>query len=433
MPVYSIPDIITLSEFKNKILAWSSSFEYLFFLDNNEHKNATYHRYESVLGVGLNAEKVTENLFSDLNHLNDFLKNDKKGEWILGFLSYELKNQIENLDSENIDFIGFPAISFFIPEHLIIIQEDLKSVEIISEKADNIWKEIFEIEILKVLDHDKIELKSRFTKKEYIDTVEQIKNHIIEGDVYEINFCQEFYHENLSIDPLSVFLKLNKISPAPYASFVKMKDYYLICSSPERFLYKEASKIVSEPIKGTIRRSCNIEDDKILKQELLNSEKDRAENVMIVDLVRNDFSKCSQTGSVKVEELFGIYSFAQVHQMVSSITAELKDNTSFKEIIESTFPMGSMTGAPKIMSMKIIDQLERNQRGLFSGSVGYINANGDFDFNVVIRSILYNQKTNYLSIQVGSAIVYDSDAEKEYEECLLKARAMKMALGISVD
>ena len=433
MPKFILPDQLSLKDFKMKLLAWSSSYQQVLYLDNNEHKNIIYHRYESILGVGLSSIKNNETVLSDINQVDDFISGLESNQWLLGYLSYDLKNEIYGLSSNNPDYVGLPMINFFAPEHLVIVHEDFKTVEILSKKADIIWNEILEKDFYELSQYNCFELLPRFSREEYIQTVEKIKSRIIEGDVYEINFCQEFYNDNAEIDPLSVFLLLNKINPAPYASFYKFDDHYLMCSSPERFLFKEKNKIVSEPIKGTIKRGIDQREDEILKNNLVNSEKERAENVMIVDLVRNDFSKCSKVGTVKVEELFGIYSFTHVNQMISRITAELKDKVNFKEIIESTFPMGSMTGAPKLMSMKMIDELERNQRALFSGSIGYINSNGDFDFNVVIRSILYNEKSKYLSVQVGSAIVFDSDAEKEYEECLLKARAMKMALGIGVD
>jgi para-aminobenzoate synthetase component 1 len=433
MPKYKLPDQLSLKDFKMKLLAWSSGYQQVMYLDNNEHKNIVYHRYESVLGVGFTSNEKDKVIFSDLDQINNYVKDLESKKWLLGYISYDFKNEIYGLSSNNQNYIGLPLINFFAAEHLVIIHEDFKTIEILSDKADNIWIELLEKDFYELSQNKSFDLTPRFSRDEYIHTVENIKTRIVDGDVYEINFCQEFYNENVHIDPLSVFLRLNKINPAPYASFYRFGDHYLMCSSPERFIFKEGNKIVSEPIKGTTRRGVDQDEDEILKYYLANSEKEKAENVMIVDLVRNDFSKCSKVGSVKVEELFGIYSFTHVHQMISRITAELDEHVKFKEIMESTFPMGSMTGAPKLMSMMIIDQIEKNQRGLFSGSVGYINSNGDFDFNVVIRSILYNKKTNYLSVQVGSAIVFDSDAEKEYEECLLKARAMKMALGISVD
>ena len=243
-----------------------------------------------------------------------------------------------------------------------------------------------------------------------------------------MNFCQEFYAENAEINPVAVFQKLNEISKAPFTSFFKNEANYLMCASPERFLKRQNNTLISQPIKGTRKRIQDKKQDNLLKQQLFFDEKERSENVMIVDLVRNDFSKIAIKNSVDVEELFGIYSFEQVHQMISTITCNIEQNLSFSEIIKAVFPMGSMTGAPKIAAMELIEQYEPTKRGLFSGAVGYITPKGNFDFNVVIRSILYNSTNNYISIQAGSAITIDCDAEKEYEECLLKAKAMLEAL-----
>jgi para-aminobenzoate synthetase component 1 len=220
-----------------------------------------------------------------------------------------------------------------------------------------------------------------------------------------------------------------EISPNPFAAFYRLQDKYLLCASPERFLMKTGNQISSQPIKGTNKRDLlnSLHDDE-LKKELAESRKDQSENVMIVDLVRNDLTKICKEASVKVDELFGIYSFPQVHQMISTIRGELKEATPFSQIISATFPMGSMTGAPKHRVMQLIDEYEPSSRGIFSGSVGYINPDGDFDFNVVIRSIMYNATNRCLSYQVGSGITFYSDPEKEWVECMLKAEAIKKVL-----
>jgi para-aminobenzoate synthetase component 1 len=221
------------------------------------------------------------------------------------------------------------------------------------------------------------------------------------------------------------------LSKAPFSCYFKFDGKYLLSASPERFLKKQGSKLISMPIKGTARRGKNIEDDLALRRKLLADQKERSENVMIVDLVRNDLSRSSVEGSVKVEELFGIKTFPQVHQMVSTITGVLRDDVHFVDAIRNAFPMGSMTGAPKVRAMELIEQYEKSKRGLYSGAVGYITPEGDFDFNVVIRSLLYNSLNHYLSFHVGSAIVFDSAPEKEYEECLLKAKALIQVLKSS--
>lgn len=202
----------------------------------------------------------------------------------------------------------------------------------------------------------------------------------------------------------------------------------MLSASPERYLKKDGETIISQPIKGTAKRSKNILEDDRLKIALSQDTKERSENIMIVDLVRNDLSKTAIKGSVKVEELTKVYTFDQVHQMISTVTSKVEETTHPVDVIKSTFPMGSMTGAPKISAMRIIEDLEASKRGLYSGSVGYFSPTGNFDFNVVIRSILYNKTKKYVSYSVGGAITAKSDPLKEYEECLLKAKAMRTVL-----
>jgi para-aminobenzoate synthetase component 1 len=272
-------------------------------------------------------------------------------------------------------------------------------------------------------------LLSRFSKNDYLGTVKKLQQHILKGDCYEICFCQEFYADHVQINPVTVFKNLSLLSPNPFSAFYKLDKKYLLCASPERFLKRTGDIIISQPIKGTSRRSANENrNDEEEINLLLSDEKERSENIMVVDLVRNDLSKICKEGSVSVKEYLKIYSFPQVHQMISTIEGRLRSDVSFTDILSATFPMGSMTGVPKRRVMELIEYYEKTKRGLFSGSVGYINPEGDFDFNVVIRSILYNELKQYLSIQVGSAITWKSDPEKEYEECNIKIEAMKKAL-----
>ncbi|HEU5364242.1 MAG TPA: anthranilate synthase component I family protein, partial [Hanamia sp.] len=341
-------------------------------------------------------------------------------------VSYELKNEIESLSSNNKDGIGFPDFYFFVPELIFILSKETVKIGIYGNiDSTRIYQEIISI----IPDKNVIEkpvLKSSFSKEEYLKTIEKLQQHILRGDCYEICFCQEFFAENIEVDPVNVFKRLNEISPNPFAAFYKLGEKYLLCASPERFLKKTGNCIISQPIKGTSKRSDkNIEAEKSFLQK---DEKERAENIMIVDLVRNDLSKICTEGSVSVKEFLKIYSFPHVHQMISTIQGKLREDVSFGKILSATFPMGSMTGAPKKRVMELIEKYEKTKRGLFSGTVGYINPEGDFDFNVVIRSILYNEKKRYLSIQAGSAITWKSIAEKEYEECNLKMEAMVNAL-----
>lgn len=368
---------------------------------------------------------IIANQKNDLGTLDEFKKENK--DWMFGHISYDVKNQIENLSSNNIDYIDFPDFYFFIPEIVFILSKMEVKIGVHSGFDS---QDIFE-EITSIIPEEK-ELaqpafSSRFSKKEYLETVEKLQQHIFRGDCYEICFCQEFFAENIQIDPVKVFKNLSEISPNPFSAFYKCEDKFLMCASPERFLKKTNHFIISQPIKGTSKRSeKNIEEEKTLLQ---NNEKERSENIMIVDLVRNDLSKICEEGTVTVKEFLKIYSFPQVHQMISTIAGKLQENISFSHILSATFPMGSMTGAPKKRAMELIEKYEKTKRGLFSGTVGYINPDGDFDLNVVIRSILYNEKNQYVSIQAGSAITWKSIPEKEHEECNIKIAAMKKAFN----
>jgi len=371
------------------------------------------------LGAG-SIESVSSGRLKDLD---DFLSGKN---WTFGHLSYELKNAIHHSHSTKEDKIGFPPFFFFIPQILLRIKGNEFLIQ--GENCENIYNEILQKETGSPPSAS-IAIQQRLSKEEYIRKIRNLQQHIIRGDCYEINFCQEFFAEDVEIDPLDIFQKLVTVSPNPFSALYKLGDYYLICASPERFISKKDKRICSQPMKGTAKRELqNKEADEKLKKELQQNTKERSENVMVVDMVRNDLSKVCVDGSVKVDELFGVYTYPQVHQMISTISGELKPETKFSEIIEATFPMGSMTGAPKHRVMELIDEYETSARGIFSGSVGYVSPGKDFDFNVVIRSIMYNASKKYLSYQLGSGITFYSDPEKEWEECLLKGEAIKKVL-----
>ncbi|HEY5771198.1 MAG TPA: anthranilate synthase component I family protein, partial [Chitinophagaceae bacterium] len=419
--------IFTITDHENakkKMLSWANRFSIFSFLDNHRYQT-NYHSIECLLAVG-NKNSFIANTGNALNDLQNFLNKDHR--WFFGHLGYDLKNEIESVTSSYKNRHGFPDIFFFEPTIIIRLSE--KEMEIESDDdAGKIFEEIMQNDETNALQNDPVNIQQRVSKKEYIETIAQLKNHILRGDCYEINYCMEFFAEVAVVDPLLIYQKLSTTSPNPFSALYKLEDNWLICASPERFLKKEGNKILSQPIKGTSSRFLKDEkEDKKSKEELYASEKDRSENVMVVDLVRNDLARVCNEGTVKVDELFGIYSFPQVHQMISTISGELKDEISFREIIRSTFPMGSMTGAPKRRVMELIDQYERSGRGIFSGAVGYITPENDFDFNVVIRSIMYNASEKYLSFMAGSGITFYSDAENEYEECLMKAKAMRGVL-----
>ncbi len=342
-----------------------------------------------------------KNLISLGNEALEDFPNLSPDELTAGFINYEYKNQVEKSKSANPASISFPDWFFFKP---IEYQE----FDYLNETSD--VKSSFPA----------ISFQCNFTKEEYIQSIEKIKEHIVNGDIYEMNFCIEFTAKQ-KIDPVALYLKSIKEDPKPFSSFFKYKSKYMIGASPERYILNEDGRLHSHPIKGTAPRGKTPEEDNRLKKELYHSEKERAENLMIVDLVRNDLSKIGIKGSTRVDELFGLYTFPTVHQMISSISC--KSDCSFKQIIDGTFPMGSMTGAPKVMSTNLIEQYERSARGLYSGTVGYLLPSGDFDFNVVIRSLIYDADTCQLSLHVGGAITYSSNPEQEYEECLLKAQS----------
>ena len=415
-------DIFQFSDFKNQLLHWANQHREVVFLDSNSY-HQKYSSYDAVLAVDAFTSIKTdyENAFQDLYQYQSQTK-----DWLFGYLSYDLKNDTEDLHSNNFDGLAFPDLFFFQPKKLFLIKEnqvEIQYLRMCDDEIESDFEEITQCSVFSVPSSD-VEIQQRISKENYLLKVSKMLEHIHRGDIYEANFCMEFFAKNAQIEPLEIYQKLNAISEPPFAVYFKNNFQYLLSASPERYLRKDGTKVISQPIKGTARRSFDLEQDEQLKSDLAENEKERSENIMIVDLVRNDLSHTATKGSVQVEELCQIYTFKQVHQMISTIVSEVENTTSPVEIIRTTFPMGSMTGAPKISAMQIIEALEETKRGLYSGAVGYFTPNGDFDFNVVIRSILYNSQNQYLSFSVGSAITSQAIPKMEYEECLLKAKAM---------
>jgi len=415
--------------FKKQLFSWAGNFFSCVCFDSNDYTQFHPHRKVFAAAGEIEIMPVHDGVFSSLKNFFD-----QQPDWLFGFFSYDLKNETEpkafpQTDSR-FDGIQFPVGYFFRPQHIVEVVDDTVIIHS-TEDPKEIFQSIANTLVHEFSPPENKKLQHRIVRSEYIQIVRAIKEHIAAGDLYEMNFCQEFFVEDILIDHVALFNKLNEISPSPFACFVKHAENFLLCASPERFLKKEGRKIFSQPMKGTIKRSeGESEGDRKLIEELRNDPKERAENVMIVDLVRNDLARSALPGTVKVDELFGVYTFPQVHQMISTISATLRDDVHFADAIKHAFPMGSMTGAPKVMAMQLIDRYEKVKRGLFSGSVGFISPGGDFDFNVVIRSLFYNASSSYLSFQTGSAITYESTPEKEYEECLLKAKAIMQALHI---
>jgi len=418
----------SISTFKRQLLAWSQQFDDVLWLDSNDYPQKES-SYDAILAVDAFTSIKTD-YFNAFEKLKEY--QTVTNDWIFGYLTYDLKNDLEALKSENFDGLHFPDLFFFQPKKLFLLKGNMLEIQYLKMVDDEVNNDLNEIH--QIPDYtpsnisSAVKIKLRIHKDEYFEKLNSMLAHIHRGDIYEANFCQEFYAEDTTIEPVETYNKLNQISHPPFATFLKLNDKYLLSASPERYIKKEGNTIISQPIKGTAKRSDNIIEDQQLKKELENSEKERSENIMIVDLVRNDLSQTALKGSVKVEELCKVYTFNQVHQMISTITSQVSDKTHPVDVISSTFPMGSMTGAPKISAMKIIEVLEETKRGLYSGAVGYFTPNNDFDFNVVIRSILYNATNKYVSYSVGGAITAKSDPLSEYEECLVKAKAMREVL-----
>lgn len=415
-------------QFKQQVLIWAQQFREVVYLDSNDYPQQ-YSSYDCILAVDAFTSIKTDyhNAFEDLKQYQQISK-----DWLFGYLSYDLKNDIEVLNSNNFDGLDFPDLFFFQPKKIFLLKGNQLEIQYLNMCDDEVEEDFEEIR-LQIADYrlqtTDVAIKQRISKENYLEKVSKILEYIHRGDIYEANFCMEFFAENAIINPLEKFLKLNEISKSPQAVFLKNNIQFLISASPERYIKKEGDLLISQPIKGTAKRFIDPIEDEKSKNLLASDPKERAENIMVTDLVRNDLSRTAQKGSVKVEELCVIYSFEQVHQMISTITSTLDRQYAAVDVIKTTFPMGSMTGTPKVSVLKIIEELEETKRGLYSGAVGYFTPNGDFDFNVVIRSILYNQEKKYASFSVGSAITSLSIPENEYEECLLKAKAMREVLS----
>lgn len=423
-------NLIHPEAFRQKLLSYVTVFDPCICLDSNSHllPEQRYGTYDFLAAMGKRKEYKGSGA-SLLKTLRDAISQNR--EWLFGYLAYDTKNMFEDLRSDNFDGTGFPDIYFFQPEivfiirhHKIEIHSDVETVA----SLQKIYKTIKQLLPLYPASDHTMKIMNRMSMSYYIKGVKEIQHHINRGDIYEMNFCQEFYSENADINPYSTYLMVNSVSPAPFSSYLVFDHKYLICGSPERFLKKRGQMIISQPMKGTVRRGDYINEDRLLKQKLFSDPKERAENIMIVDLVRNDLSKTALRGSVKVEELCGVYTFNLWHQMISTIMSEVPDYSNPLDILTGAFPMGSMTGAPKIKAMQLIEEFELTRRGLYSGTLGYFSPDGDFDFNVVIRSVLFNAKNKYLSFQTGGAITALSDPGKEYDECILKAGGLMNVL-----
>ena len=411
--VDSIPDL------NGALLAFARNFKHAAIYSSNNYEDK-YGDFELLAGFG--AKRILGQSANSIEALKSFFES--KPSWLFGHFNYDLKNELENLSSNHLINFGFENLSFFEPSILLKQAKKSNKIEVyLNEGVDDpMISSLFE-EKLEGAKHFP-EMHARMSKAEYLKAIIELKSEIQYGNIYEINYCQEFYAEQVEFNPYRGYLKLIEKSRTPFGAFYKNNSDYLLCASPERYIAKRKEVLISQPIKGTAKRGNSAEEDEEIKKALQEDLKEQTENVMIVDLVRNDLSRTARRGSVEVEELFGVYTFPQVHQLISTVKSKLKSDVHFTEVFQKSFPMGSMTGAPKISAMELIEKHEKSRRGLYSGSVGYITPKGDFDFNVIIRSLIFNAKSNYLSLSVGGAITSMSEPEKEYEECLLKAKAI---------
>ncbi len=403
------------------MLNWCTRFNIFCFLDNNSYEFEEP-GFECILAAGCK-QSVSLNGGEALQALQGF--SDKSKDWLFGHFGYELLSQ-SNTHTSHTNEVEFGDGFFFTPEVLIRLKQNMVEIQCIDDDPTCIYNEIHQQpSFIKKRSAGNIDLKTGITATEYKEILGSLKKHILRGDCYEINFCQSFYVNDITIDPLFFYQKLSAISPNPFGAFYKLNDKYCLCASPERFLKKKDSTLISQPIKGTSKRDITDSSMDIANRHyLLNSDKEKTENVMVVDLVRNDMSKVCRAGTVHVKELFGIYSFPQVHQMISTIAGEVDPEIAWTNIIKACFPMGSMTGAPKKKVIELIERYEQFPRGLFSGSIGYIDPAGDFDFNVVIRSLMYDETKKLVSFKAGGGITFNSDVDEEYEESLLKVAAI---------
>ncbi len=414
-----------------RLLLWAQQFEHVAWYDSNDHQD-DLSEYDALLAVDV-SEVSKANIPNAFASFEEF--QSTHNDWLFGYFSYDLKNEIESLQSKRNDLMEFPDLYFFRPKRVLYWKEDQLFFEYLEGDEGMInsdWQAIQNTTVpedfFATENTHPVALRLRTEKEQYFEKFNTLHDHIQRGDIYEVNFCQEFYAEGQPIDPVKTYWHLNEISKPPFASFLRLQEKFVLSASPERFLKKKAQHLWSQPIKGTAPRSSDEKQDQIFKKQLESNPKERSENIMIVDLVRNDLSRIATQNSVKVLDLCDIRSYSQVHQMVSTIACDLTPDVSSVAAIRAAFPMGSMTGAPKIAAMQCIEAVEDAKRGVYSGAVGYFTPENDFDFNVVIRTILYDASKHCISFSVGGAITIQANATDEYLECLLKAKAMRQVL-----
>lgn len=427
--------IADVPRIKNQLIQWANQFEHIVWLDSNAYPDSDK-TYEAILAV--DADSVFQSDSPEaLNELQEYRKTNK--DWLFGYLSFDagVPTNPKKIADAKMDNLQFPKLSFFHPRKIFLLKESSIEIHYKSDNEKEIkadWKAINEVEIQEYLQNElSLQIKSRLSKQAYLDKINTIQDFIEQGRITEINFCQDFYAHAKLENPLAVYTHLNEISKTPFASYVRMEEQHVMCASPERYLSNANGMLKSQPIKGTAKRRENILEDREMRLALEEDEKEIAENVIITEMVVDEMYAIAEEGSVQITELCKAYSFKQVHQLISTVVCHLKPELDAIDAIQATYPMGSMTGISKESILRIIEELEDFNRGLYSGSIGYFAPNDDFDFNVVIRSILYNARNEYVSFAAGGAITALSNPENEYEEVMLKVKALEQVLGTIID
>ena len=447
--------------------------QFSFFIDSgmDPHKLGRYsfigsdpfivistHGSESILTRGAEKSSLSGNPFDVVNHFLEVYRLDPCSSPVpfiggaVGYFSYDLCHFIERLPSTTVDDLKLPEcyLGFY---DLVLAFDNLQGKAYVistgfpelreTERMERASKRLKEVKN-KLADAsssgteaqftptsfsiEQVTLKGGFTHKEYVDAVEKARQYIIAGDIFEVNLSQRFEAE-LSITPYELYKRLRHINPAPFACYLNFDEVSVVSASPERFLRIRGDWVETRPIKGTRPRGKTPEEDKALANELLSSVKDRAENIMIVDLERNDLGRVCRFGTVKVTELTILEVFPTVFHLTSTVEGRLREGKNCIDLLKATFPGGSITGAPKVRAMEIIDELEPTKRSVYTGNIGYLSFNGDIDLNIAIRTFLVKGRKAYF--QVGGAVVYDSDPEAEYQETLDKGRALINALSMA--
>jgi para-aminobenzoate synthetase component 1 len=444
----------------NKIFNGIKDYPYPFFLDsgkNNEQSGKfSFIGFEPLAVFKAKDEKIEimeENSWREEKNSNslyvfqDFFDKYSRTHTspfpfsggFVGFLSYDLCHKIEKIPYMAKDDKHIPDIYFALYDGVFVYDHNKRESYIvahgITQPAEDIIKKLNKIikqankktATVNIVEErkNKNEITPNFSKEEYIKNVGKIKRYIKNGDIYQANLTQRF-ETKYTGEPWALYQRLRNINPAPFSSFIDYGDFQIVSSSPERFVKVDNRKIQTRPIKGTIARGINKEEDISNQQLLLNSEKDKSELIMIVDVARNDLGRISKIGTVKVETLFSLEEYPTVYHLVATVTGELREDVKFADIIKATFPGGSITGAPKIRAMEIIDEIEPTRRNVYTGSIGYLDLNGNMDLNIVIRTIILKEGKAFF--QVGGGIVWDSDEESEYKETILKGEALQKAI-----